>query len=63
LTGSPGRQVNPYFKKISKRHYFSKKKNQQIATGFCRVTGLTRRVSRVTPGYDFFYFFFNSVQF
>jgi hypothetical protein len=70
VTGfGPGRrvgQVNLYFKKNSKRRYFSKKNKTKktkvngLQPGFA---GSTRRVDWVKPGHDFSYFFFNPARF
>jgi hypothetical protein len=63
LIGSSGfdrvARVNPNFKKKLKRHCFSKKKTKinGLQPDF---VGSTRRV---TPGHDFFYFFFNPAWF
>jgi hypothetical protein len=65
----PGRPGQFFFlKKKSKRCRFSKKKNKsqrvchRVLTGSCRVTGSTRRVSRVTPGFSFPRFFINPAR-
>jgi hypothetical protein len=47
-------RVNSFFK--SKRRRFSKKKVNGLQPDFCRV-------SRVTPGFFFSYFFFNPARF
>jgi len=51
----------PIFKKIQNGIILAKKtKVNGLQPGFARST---RRVGRVTPGHDFFYFFINSTQF
>jgi hypothetical protein len=67
LTGSAG--SISIFKKIQNGVVLVKK-SQRIATGFLtgfcwvnRVTGSTRRVSWVTPGYGLYNFFINLTRF
>ena len=60
LSGSPGSTL--FFYKL-KQHRFDKKKqknSQRVTTGF--FTGFCR-VNRVTPDYDFLYFFLNPTRF
>jgi len=53
--------VNLYFKKIQNYVVLIKKtKVNGLQSSFARST---RRVGRITPGHDFFYFFINSVWF
>jgi hypothetical protein len=70
LTGSLGfdrvGQVNLYFLKNSIQRRFSKKKKSMGCNRvFDRVLPgqAGRRVGRVTPGHDFFYFFINPARF
>jgi hypothetical protein len=54
-------RVNLYFKNNLKRCRFNKKtKVNGLQPGFAWST---RRVGRVTPSHDFFYFFFNPARF
>jgi hypothetical protein len=58
-----------FFFKSKQRRFSKKKKNKsqqvchRVLTGFSRVAGLTRRVSRVTPGFSFPCFFVNPARF
>jgi hypothetical protein len=60
LTGSPGRPGQFFLNQNNVILVKKKNKNQRVATWF--FTG-SCRVSRVTPGFFFPYFFFNPARF
>jgi len=65
LAGSPGLTGSILFKKNQNDVVLVKKKQKStgLSPGLDRVTGSTRRVSRVTPGFSFPRFFINPARF